>query len=265
MQKQIDHNYLAFIATQAALQAGEILLQGFGTEYQITSKPGRQNIVTQYDHASEKSIVELILSRFPDHVILAEESGLSKEIRNDGIVWFIDPLDGTSNFAHQVPLFTISIAAYLGNEGLCGIIYQPITKELFIAVKGQGAYLNGKKLSVTLIEKLEESMVLVGFPSESTRHPTMDIKNLEKLNQTGSTTRNLGSAALGLAYLAAGKLDGFWMNNLHPWDWAAGKILVEEAGGKVSSFFNAGEIYSAPSNILGSNGKLHKQLLSFIK
>lgn len=263
--KQVDNNYLAFVGTQAALQAGEILRRGFGTEYEINSKPGRQNLVTEYDHASEKSIVSLINSRFPDHVILAEEGGLSRKIGSEDIVWIIDPLDGTCNFAHQVPLFAISIAAYRQNEGLCGIIYQPITKELFIGVKGEGAFLNGTKLNVTKVDKLEESMIHVGFPSQSTKHPTIDINNLDKLNKSGTTTRNIGSAALGLAYLAAGKLDGFWMNNLHPWDWSAGKIIVEEAGGQISSFFNMGEIYTAPSNILGSNGKLHKQLLSFIK
>lgn len=263
--KKVDNNFLAFIATQAVLQAGELLRQGFGTEFEINSKPGRQNIVTQYDHASEKLIVDLILFHFSDHVILAEEGGLSKNIGKNDVVWIIDPLDGTSNFAHQIPLFAISVAAYRGNEALCGIIYQPLSRELFIAVKGQGAYLNGKKLNVTKVNKLEDSIILIGFPSESTKHPTIEIKNLDKLNKTGTTTRNLGSAALGLAYLASGNLDGFFMNNLFPWDWAAGKILIEEAGGQVTSFFNMGEIYSAPSNILATNGKLHKQLLSYIK
>jgi myo-inositol-1(or 4)-monophosphatase len=265
MSKPLDNNFLAFVATQAALQAGEILRQGFGTEYQITSKPGRQNIVTQYDHASEKSIVDLIKSHFADHVILAEEGGLSKDIQEDDVIWFIDPLDGTSNFAHQIPLFAINIAAYRGHEGLCGIIYQPITNELFIGVKGQGSFLNGKKLKVSPIDKLEEAIILAGFPSESTKHPTISIEELDRLNKTGATSRNLGSAALALAYVAAGKLDGFWMNNLYPWDWSAGKILVEEAGGKITSYSNKGKIYSEPANILASNHKIHKEMLSFIK
>lgn len=265
MSTRLDNNYLAFVATQAALQAGQILRQGFGTEYQITSKPGRQNIVTQFDHASEKSIVELIKSHFSDHVILAEEGGLSKKIQSDDTVWLIDPLDGTSNFAHQIPLFAVSIAAYQGNEGLCGIIYQPMTNELYIGIKGKGSFLNGKKLQVTNIDKLEESIILAGLPSESTPQATIGIKELDRLNKTGVTSRNLGSAAVGLAYVAAGKLDGFWMNNLHPWDWSAGKILVEEAGGKTTSFFNDGEIYSAPINILASNAKIHQEMLSFIK
>jgi myo-inositol-1(or 4)-monophosphatase len=265
MENLLDPNYLAFVATQAALQAGEILRQGFGTEYQITSKPGRQNIVTQYDHASEKAIIETIRSHFPTHTILAEEGGLSAEIKGDNPLWLIDPLDGTSNFAHQIPLFTISIAVYHDNVGLCGLIYQPITNELFIAVKGQGTFLNGKKMRVSSIGKLEDAMVHAGLPSESTKHSTIDIKELDRFNHSGATTRNLGSAALALAYVAVGKMDGIWMNNLHPWDWAAGKILVEEAGGIVTSYFKEGEIFNQPSNILASNPALHKVLESFIK
>lgn len=261
----MDINYLAFVATQAVLEAGVALKQGYGTEFEIKSKPGRQNIVTEYDHISENIILDKIKSNFPTHTILAEEGGLSQAINPESPLWIIDPLDGTSNFAHQIPLFGISVAVEHRGSGLFGIIYQPLSNELFIAIKGQGAYFNGKQIHTSHAKGLDDALIHIGLPSHKTENRTISIEALNRFNQTHVTTRNIGSAALALAYVAAGKLDGLWMNNLHPWDWAAGKILVEEAGGNVSLYYKEGQIHSQPSNVLASNSFLLKEIQEFIK
>lgn len=265
MEKNLDPNYLAFVATQAVLEAGFALKQGFGTEFEISAKPGRQNIVTQYDHLSEKIILDKIKENFPSHTILAEEGGLSQKIDSETPLWIVDPLDGTSNFAHQIPLFSISVAVHYQGKGVFGIIYQPLTNELFIAVKDQGAFLNGKKMSVSQSKVLDDSLIQVGLPSHSTNQPTISIENLSKLNRTNVTTRNIGSAALALAYVAGGNLDALWMNNLYAWDWAAGKILIEEAGGQVTYFAKEEELYTHTSNILATNKILNDSLKSFVE
>lgn len=265
MNPTIDYNCLAFVATQAALAAGEILRKGFGQKCEISSKPGIQNIVTEYDQASEFIILDMLKKRFPHHNFLAEEGGLSSQTDSSTLLWLIDPLDGTSNFARQIPIFAVSIGAYSNTEGVLGVIYQPMTNELFIAIKGTGAYLNGKKLSVSPIRELNKALIHLGLPSRSTKHPTIDLPGLDRFNKTGATARNFGSAALGLAYVAAGKMDGLWMNNLFPWDWGAGRVLIEEAGGQVTHFMKNGELFYDPSNVLATNPHLHSVLTEYIK
>jgi myo-inositol-1(or 4)-monophosphatase len=158
-----NNSSMTLVAIQAALQAGEILKRGFGTLYQITAKPGKQNIVTEYDHAAEACIVRLIKQHFPSHSILAEEMGHFKA-QDQTIVWYIDPLDGTTNFAKHIPIFTISIAAYQEQKGLCAVIWQPLTQELFIAERGKGAYLNGTPLSISSTQKIADAIIGVGSP-----------------------------------------------------------------------------------------------------
>ncbi len=252
---------LTLVAIQAALSAGDLLRKGFGTLYEINTKPGRQNFVTEYDHASETSILSCIKTHFPTHNILAEESGLSTPSHPDEILWIIDPLDGTNNFAHNLPLFTISIAAYQKEEGISAVIYQPITHELFVAEKGGGAYLNGKRLSVSQTDRLENALVMGSFPYEEQPTPLLNHEQLFAFNQEGAILRNFGSAALGLAYLAAGKVDAFWLYNLYPWDWAAGKLLVEEAGGVFSwQTKTPSSPFSGPTFILAANRSLYSPL-----
>lgn len=250
---------LTFVAIQAALKAGDILKRGFGTSYQISNKPGRQNLVTEFDKASEACIISLIKEHFPHHSFLAEESGLTEESGEDDILWIIDPLDGTSNFAHHIPIFTISIAAYHQEKGVCGIVYQPLTQELFIAEKGKGAYQNGVRLKVSDTSRIEESMIISSFPYEISTSPFFQLDRLTKMIQEGVILRNLGSAALALAYIAAGKADAFWMYHLHPWDIAAGKLLIEEAGGIILSYGESLHLHS-PANILASNKGLQPYL-----
>lgn len=257
---QADLSQLTLVAVQAALRAGEIIKKGFGTSYTVTAKPGRQNFVTEFDRKSEECIFSMIKQHFPSHGFLGEETGLT-EHHPQTILWIVDPLDGTSNFSRHIPLFSISIAAsYLG-ETLCGIVYQPLSHELFIAEKNQGAYLNGEKLSVSSTRHAEDALIGIGFPYEVYDPPTFSLEKLAELIKEGATLRNLGSAALSLAYVAAGKLDAFWMNHLYPWDWAAGNLLVQESGGVLTAYAGKEDAFEQPASILASNGLLHSQLL----
>lgn len=251
-----------FTAIQAALKAGEILKRGFGTNYEISNKPGRQNFVTEYDKASEACIISLIREHFPSHSFLAEESGLTKQSSGENILWVIDPLDGTTNFAHHIPIFTISIAAYQGDKGLCGVIFQPLTQELFIAERGKGAYLNGERLSISHTKQIEDALIIASLPYDKTYIPPFNLERLIELTDYGVTLRNLGSAALALAYVAAGKADAFWMYHLYPWDIAAGQLLIEEAGGLISRY-GGDNSFESPAHILACNQALHSFLQNF--
>lgn len=248
------------VAIQAALAAGDILRRGFGTKFQISSKEGKQNLVTEYDHAAEKAIISFIRNRFPDHSFLAEESGLEKQ--SSSVCWVIDPLDGTVNFAHHIPVFSVSIAVCSGEEMLAGVVYQPMTQELFVAEKGNGAYLNGNRLYVSKTEKLTEAFLVTGFPYNVDENPLHCIDTFSHLTKLGIPIRRLGSAALDLSYVAAGRFDAYWEVSLSPWDFAAGALLVEEAGGKVSHYRGTPlSLDSKDRTILGSNGILHSSMM----
>ncbi len=255
---------MTLTAVQAALKAGEILKRGFGTSFEITAKPGRQNFVTEYDKASEACIISFIKQQFPSHSFLAEESGFTMPSNEENMLWIIDPLDGTTNFAHHIPLFTISIAAYYQEKGICGVIFQPLTNELFIAEKDKGAYLNGSRLHVSQTNCLEEALLIASFPYNANPIPIFNLEGLVKIIQQGTTLRNLGSAALALAYVAAGKADAFWMYNLYPWDLAAGQLLIEEAGGRMNRYEPSFASFHSPTNILASNQALHAPLQDFL-
>jgi myo-inositol-1(or 4)-monophosphatase len=245
---------LTLTAIDAAKTASNILRKGFGTKYEIATKPGRSNFVTFYDKASEESIIHSIHKQFPSHRILAEESGYTGNPNGDEILWVIDPLDGTTNFSRHIPICCISIAALQHGKLLCGVIYQPFTDELFFAEHGKGAYLNDVRLQVSTQNTISECLVMANSPYEPSFNPTL---NLQKLIDQNATFRNFGSAALGLAYVAAGKLDFLWMYNLYPWDYAAGQILIEEAGGITSLYGNEIGHWNSSSSVLGSNTALH--------
>jgi myo-inositol-1(or 4)-monophosphatase len=259
-----DFSSLTLTAIQAALKAGDILKKGFGTSYKVSAKPGRQNLVTEYDHASEDCIISFIKEEFPSHRFLAEESGLFGSFEQETILWIIDPLDGTTNFARHLPLFTISIAAVHKGQILSGVIFQPLTHELFVAEKGKGAYLNGTRLKVSEVATVDQSILVTSFPYELTYSPTLDINKLLQANIHGVTLRNFGSAALSLAYIAAGKIEALWMYNLYPWDSAAGQLLIEEAGGKMSYYKNIELDEYGPSHILATNQALHTHFQEYL-
>ncbi len=261
--KKEAFSHLTLIAIEAALQAGDILRQGFGTPFAITQKEGKHNLVTEYDFLAEKSILSFLKHHVPNSDFLAEESGASGSTSE--ILWIIDPLDGTVNFAHQIPIFSVSIALEKKGDLFCGVVYQPITHELFVAEKGKGAFLNGKTLKVSSTSILSDSILATGFPYNIHENPFHCIDHFVDILRLGIPIRRMGSAAIDLAYTAAGRFEGFFEVGLSPWDCAAGILLLEEAGGKVSGWNQKPLHHRSKDPILGSNGKIHSALADVLQ
>jgi myo-inositol-1(or 4)-monophosphatase len=239
---------------ETAREAGELLLSYFG-KVAIESK-GDVDLVTEADRKSEKLIIERLKSRWPAHDITAEES--ARTATGSEYRWYIDPLDGTTNFAHGYPVFCVSIAVDHKGERIAGVIYDPTRKEMFSAEKSGGAEMNGRKIHVSKTGRLAESLLSTGFPSHK-RHKNPNIHFYHQLSLRTHGVRRAGSAALDLAYVACGRYDGFWEFNLNPWDTAAGVLLVEEAGGQVSGFL--GDPFDIASReVMASNKVLHPEL-----
>lgn len=251
-------------AIDAAMKAGKILNEGFRTSFKISSKEGRNNFVTEYDLLSETIIIETLKKHFPDSYFLAEESGNSGTKKDNKIKWIIDPLDGTTNFAHSLPIFCISIAAELNNEIICSTIYQPVLDEMFLAYKGSGATRNGNTIVVSESTDFDSSFLVTGFPYNVNENPCDCIEVFVDIIKQGIPVRRLGSAALDLAYVAAGIFDGFWEIELNPWDIAAGALLVEEAGGRVTTYTDS-EFSVYGKSILATNGLIHSKAVDILK
>jgi len=250
------------VAIEAAKQAGKFLKINLGKVKNIERKKEEINLVTEIDRASERQIIEFIKSKFPHHSILAEESGASTDASD--YKWIIDPLDGTTNYTHSFPVFCVSIALEYKNEVILGVVYDPNLDELFYAEKGKGAFLNGRKITVSKTDTLIKSMLATGFPYNVKENPDNCIEHFINFLMSAQAIRRLGSAALDMVYVACGRLDGFWEVNLNPWDVAAGKIIVEEAGGVVTDFYgNEFNIYK--KGVVASNGLIHQQMLEVIK
>jgi myo-inositol-1(or 4)-monophosphatase len=258
------------IAIEAAQEAGAILRNGFGTSFQIRLKSGKQNVVTEYDQRAEESIIKYLSTHSPDHTFLGEETGLSSlNPRDENILWIIDPIDGTTNFAHQIPLFCVSIAAKWKGKTLCGVVYQPLTNELFYASIGGGAFLNGNKIQVTQVNEIEKAVIATGFPHEEDSNYAIYMNHLYSLLKFSPSIRDMGSAALHLAYVASGSFDAFWIPRVYLWDVAAGQLIVEEAGGRVTHWTGAPisnhELLTS-FDLLCTNGHiLQKEFLKIIK
>jgi len=251
------------IAIEASKRAGKILKKGFGTKFSTKNKEGRHNLVTEFDFQSEQTIIEFISKEVPNSIFEAEESGNTGAEMQDAIKWIIDPLDGTVNFAHNIPIFSVSIAAILNNQITIGVVFQPILNELFTAIIGKGAFLNGKKLQVSSTKKLDDSILVTGFPYKVNGSSFNGSQLFIDVVQRGIPIRRLGSAALDLAYVAAGRFDGFWEEELNPWDVAGGVLLVREAGGLVTKYdLSEFSIYS--NSILATNGVIHKETSNFL-
>lgn len=255
-EKKESFSHITLVAIEAALLAGNILRQGYGTQFSISSKEGRHNLVTEYDFLAEKSILEYLKQTIPSSRFLAEESGATGS-PSDDLLWVIDPLDGTVNFAHQIPIFSVSIAAEKNGKIISGVVYQPMTQELFVAEGGKGSFLNGVRIHVSDISTLEKSMLATGFPYNLFENPHHCIDHFMDILKLGIPIRRLGSAAIDLSYTAAGRMDGFFEVELGPWDCAAGKLLVEEAGGIVTGWDNRPFNIHSRKPIFGSNGKIH--------
>lgn len=250
-------------AIETARAAGQILLEKYGRKINI-SKKGDINLVTEADLASEKLIIERIRTHFPKHSILAEESGEAVVIGGENkFKWIIDPLDGTTNFAHGYPAFCVNIALEHEGEIIIGVTYDPTRNEMFSAEKGNGAFLNNRQIRVSETEKLSESLLVTGFPYNFKEKENF-ARHLTDFLLFSRGVRRDGSAAIDMAYVACGRFDGFWEEGLNPWDVAAGKLLIEEAGGIVSYYDNSPfSIYSPP--ILASNGLIHNEMSNILK
>lgn len=244
-------------ASQAARAAGRILAARFGRENRIRKK-GELDLVTEADLASEKAILEILSRRFPNDGILAEEGGGYGGRASR--IWFVDPLDGTTNFAHGFPFFAVSIGLEVGGEVALGVVYIPYFDEFFEAVKGSGAFLNGKAISVSKTRSLKDALLGTGFPYYVHERPKRVLDYFRRMVLLSQGVRRPGAAAIDLCYVAAGRFDGFWEEGLKPWDTAAGKIMVEEAGGVLTTF--SGAPYSVhESTILAGNRPIHKAML----
>ncbi len=247
-------------AIEAAKEAGKIQLQRRGNMGKISYK-GDINIVTEVDLLCEKKIVEIIQDNYPEHSILTEEKG--EIITKSDYKWIIDPIDGTTNYAHDFPCYCCSIALEFKGEIIAGAVYQPTLNELFTAQKGKGAFLNGQKIFVSKISTFKESLLVTGFAYDVHESKVDNIDHFTNFIKRAQAVRRPGSAALDLCYVAAGRFEGFWEFKLHPWDVAAGVLFVKEAGGKVTGI--AGEDYSIYSkNILASNDLLHKEMIQVL-
>ena len=245
-----------------AINAGAGELQRFfNGSFKISNKEGINNLVTEADHASEKAIIKIIQQEFPDHFILGEESG---EILSDSeIKWIIDPIDGTVNFAHGIPLCCVSIGIEKGGEIIMGAVYNPLMKEMFFAEKGKGATLNGNSITVSSQNEVVRSCLVTGFPYTYLDMPNGPLQVFEKLIRQGIPVRRLGSAAIDLCWVAAGRFDGFYEHKLEAWDSAAGYLIVQEAGGTVTDF-EGNKFSPYQPHILATNGKIHDELREYL-
>lgn len=250
------------IAILAAKEAAKIHKKYFNTDFAIETKEKSFDLVTIVDIEAEKAIVSIINDNFPGHNIIAEEAEYAKT--DSKYCWIIDPLDGTNNFANKIPIFSVSIALAKNGEILVGVVYDVMRDELFSAQKGRGSFLNGQKISVNSVNELKQAILITGFYYD--RGAAM-VKNLEKIKQFLQKKiigiRRFGSAALDLCYIACGRAAGFWEFELNVWDFAAGKLIVEEAGGRVTGK-DGEEISLKKSFIVASNSKIHPQMLEVI-
>jgi myo-inositol-1(or 4)-monophosphatase len=243
------------VAQEAALQGGRILLSEFDRPPTISYK-GEVDIVTQADRRSEEAVVTALRTHFPQHAIVAEEGGGQET--SSPFRWHVDPLDGTTNYAHGYPCFAVSIGLEEAGELVVGVIYQPVTQELFTAVRGEGAYLNSKRIHVSGIETLSTSLLCTGFPSAK-RSSSPNIHYYWDFTMRSHGVRRDGSAAMDLAAVACGRFDGFWEFGLHSWDTAAGTLLVREAGGTVTTM--SGQPYRpGDKDTFASNGRIHQEM-----
>jgi myo-inositol-1(or 4)-monophosphatase len=253
--------YLDF-AVELARAAGDILRHYMSREKQVELK-GRANLVTVADKESEALIIKHIRERYPHHSILAEESGaLGSSDGREG-KWIIDPLDGTTNFAHQYPFFAVSIGFEQAGQVLCGAVYDPWRDEMFSGGRGLGSFVNGERLRVSDVETLRSALIMTGFPYGFREKIRTVMRQFEAFLVESQAVRRGGSAALDMCYAALGRVDGFWEMDLLPWDTAAGLVIVEEAGGRVTNF--SGQQFSIyDRQLLVSNGRIHEEMVAVL-
>lgn len=244
------------VASSLALKGGDLISAALGDAQSVVRKSA-VDLVTEVDHAVQRIVVEGLRQAFPDHQIVAEEA--TTEAPRPGPCWYVDPIDGTTNFVHGLPHCAVSIGLVVNGQPECAVVLDPCKQELFTAQQGRGAFLGSKRLQVSATESLDEALLVTGFPYDRRENLNFYLKYFAAMLVQARDVRRFGSAALDLCYVAAGRFDGFWEWNLHPWDTAAGWLMVLEAGGSVSTF--AGKDYDPwHSQILASNGRIHAEL-----
>lgn len=251
------------LAKQAALEAGELLLKHFGNIPEEAIRKKTQNDFLSFvDEQSEQVIIETIRSRYPKHSFLAEEGGSIKS--TSPYRWIIDPLDGTKNYLSEIPVFAVSIALEYEKELILGVVYEPVRKEMFWAEKGKGAWLNEQPISVSSKKQLNESLIATGFPFKTKNFLADYLKAFEDIFKQSVGMRRMGAAAIDLAYLAAGRFDGFWEIGLNPWDVAAGAVLIRETGGQITDFWGTDK-FLFNHYLLTSNGHIQDALQTILQ
>jgi myo-inositol-1(or 4)-monophosphatase len=256
----METNVYLDAAAEAAREAGQMLLDNLDASRDIVFK-GAVDLVTNFDDRSQKMIFDRLLKDFPDHDFIAEE-GLDR-IKGSPYRWIFDPLDGTTNYAHRFPVFSVSIALAQNGQIICGVVYDPTRDELFSGLKNEGAFLNGKRIEVSTTDDLNKSLLATGFPYDLRESEENNISHFNHFVVKAQAIRRCGSAALDLCYVACGRFDGFWELKLKPWDVAAASLIVQEAGGYLTGFKNQ-EFSIHSQETLGSNGLIHRQMLDVL-
>lgn len=268
MNRDKELNRISAIAIEIARETGALVLDGVLRTKTVETKSSAIDIVTSYDKEAEALIIERLRAAFPEHGYFAEEGDYGKNA-DDGHVWYIDPIDGTNNFAHGIPFFAISLALYRGREPLFGLVYDPVREEVFHATAGSGAYLTAgdggsKRLAVSRAENLVQCLLASGFPYDRHTSEQNNVAQFAAFLKQAQGLRRMGAAALDLAYVAAGRLDGYWEYKLNSWDVAAGVLLVEEAGGVVTDVDGQPFRLTRTPELVASNGHIHRQMLDVL-
>ena len=250
------------LAIEAARAAGDLLKSELAGDRRIAFKGTPTNLVTEMDARAEALILGRLRAAFPADAILAEETGSAAG--GSGRRWIVDPLDGTTNYAHGIPLFAVSIALETAGRSQLGVVYDPMSEELYVAERGGGAFVNDRRLGVSTASTLNESLLATGFPYNIRESPDNNLTEYAAFSVRAQGVRRMGSAVLYLAWLAAGRFDGYWELRTGPWDVAAGSLLVEEAGGRVTGIDGAPLNLDAPS-VLATNGRIHDEMLAVLK
>lgn len=250
-------------AVESVKEAGRIQKERFGENFKIEHK-GEINLVTEVDYQCERAIIDIIKRDYPEHEILTEEAGSVKTAPNSRYKWIIDPLDGTTNYAHSYPCFCASVGLEIDGDIVIGAVYNPMLDELFTSVKGNGAYLNGNKIKVSKIGDINTSLLATGFPYDIRDSKENNLNHFYNFAVRAQAIRRPGSAVLDLCYLAAGRFDGFWELKLYPWDMAASSLIVQESGGMITDF-RGGNFSLYKGEMLASNGLIHKDMINILE
>ncbi|PZD95627.1 inositol monophosphatase [Paenibacillus sambharensis] len=269
----VGRKSFAAVAINCAAKAGEWIKTKLGSYVSLNMKFSQHDLVTEIDKGSETMIRNLIMTHFPDHSFLGEEGvepgpNASLEaldnMKEAEYLWIVDPIDGTTNFVHGFPFFVVSIALAHKGEIILGVVYDPSRDELFIAEKGKGAYVHGRRMRVSQEKAVHESLLATGFPADHQQALPLNMKQLQSVAPKARNIRASGSAALHMAYVAAGRLSGFWEMGLHPWDLAAGSLLIQESGGRVTGL-NGEAYHLGIKDVVATSGDIHDELLKLLK